>query len=254
MNKNVAVIILVSNVIFYFGILGTVYLFLLDDNTIKWLIALSCIIIGIIGSAIPDAMINVGIEQISVRLVRIELLIKYFVFFSCFSFLDIATIPTMAGMSIFLIGDLFVEIPLLKKLYDQNISSSMLIEKLKKSDTSPVDGVIKYLICNILAILLFLNIHDTGFGISIILLIACICLHAYISEKLIKKIKLASIKSRWRIRMVLWGLEAILLVLASFGKNIAVCAVFGSYYMIVSDLIMQRNTSIFHKNEQKTGR
>lgn len=65
MNKNITTVVLWANLLFYIGIFGSVYLFLIDDNTPMWMLTILCIVVGIIGSAIPDSMINVGIEEIA---------------------------------------------------------------------------------------------------------------------------------------------------------------------------------------------
>lgn len=244
MGKNITVVILLSNLLFYIGIFGAVYLFLMDDNTPKWLLAILCVVVGIIGSAIPDAMINVGIEQINVNLVRISMLLKYFSFLICSTFLDIITIPVIIGISLLLVGDLVMESLLLREIFGKNISITAFMERSKKLDTSPLEGTIKYLVCNILAVILFLNIHENVIE-GVAMLILCVGLHGYISENVIKKMKFSSPKSKWKIRSVLWGLEAIMLILAYFEKSMAVCTIFGSYYTVVTDLIMRRKTSIF---------
>lgn len=250
MKKNIAVVILLSNVIFYMGIFGAVCLFLVDDNTPKWLLAILCVVIGIIGSAIPDAMINVGIEQISIRLVRIGMLVKYFSFLICLTFLDIATIPTIIGTSLLFVGDLVVESLLLRGIFGKRISITAFMERSKKMDTSPLEGTINYLACNILAILLFLNIHENVIeGVAMLML--CVGLHGYISEKVITKMNFSFPKSKWKMRSVLWGLEAIMMIFAYFEKTMTVCIVFGSYYTIVTDLILQRKTSIFVSSKSR---
>lgn len=109
MNKNITVVVLLSNLLYYVGIFFAVYLFLVDDNTPRWLLVIACIILGIVGSAIPDAMINVGIEKISIKRVRIGLLLKYFNFLICFTFLNIMTAATIFGNYYVLITDLIMQ-------------------------------------------------------------------------------------------------------------------------------------------------
>lgn len=246
MNKNMAFIVLISNLLFYIGIFLSIYLFGIDDNTYKWLIAILCIVVGMIGSAIPDAMINLGIREISIGLVQSGLIIKYLIFFICFTFLSILTIQTIIGVSVLFAVDLLVEILLLKQIYGKHIEVQIFITKLRAFDTSPIDSVLKYFLFNILGILLFVNIHENLVE-CILMLIVCVFLHIYTSEKIIEKIDLEFAKNRWKIRGVLWCLEVIMLILAYFDKTMVVYAVFANYYTIATDLIMQRRTSIFHK-------
>lgn len=246
MNKNLAFIVLISNFLFYIGIFGVIYLFGAEDNTYKWLIAILCIVVGMVGSAIPDAMINLGMGEISLGLVRGSLIIKYVIFLICFTFLSILTIPTIMGILVLLIVDLLVEILLLKQIYNKHVTAQIFITKLRAFDTSAIDSVFKYFLFQIFGIFLFLNIHE-NFIECILMLIVCVLLHIYTSEKLLGKINFEITNTRWKIRCVLWCLEVLMLILAYFEKTLVVSAVFANYYTIATDLIMPRRTSLFHK-------
>lgn len=245
MNRNITIIVLLSNLLFYIGIFCAV-LFLADDNSLKWLFVILCVVIGMIGSAIPKSMINAGIVGLNVNIVRMSILIKYFILIACVTLFDFAETATIIGICILFAADLFAGYLLLKSIYSKHITIKAYMESIKNYDTAPVNGIVKYLFFNILCILLFSCIHENIIEVTI-MLIVCISVHLFASEKIIKKMSPESGLSRYKIRVVLWCFESIMIILAYFDFNMAVYIIFSVYYTIAADLLMQYKTSIFIK-------
>lgn len=248
MNKNITLAIVLSNLIFYSGIFFIVHLFFIDDNSPKSLIAILLIVAGIIGSGIPDAMINIGFEQIKISLVRYDATIKYFMFVVFITFLDSYTIIVLAITGTLFIADLVILYFIFNNIYYKNITIEMFIERLKNFDTSQLDKIIKYLWINNFAIIFFMGIH-LNFTETTIMLIICIIVHFFVSEIVIKDMKFERKINNWKIRILLWGIEICMLLLAYNDKNIAVYILFAEYYVLVTDLVMERKTSIYSKKQ-----
>lgn len=240
----------VTNILYYIGIVAFVCLYSVDDNTILWLIAEGMIVLGLLGAVIPDMMINIGIDGISVNLVRKIILIKYLVFCIIHSCLDKYFIITIIIILISFLGDMFLERQLFKEFDKECVSVDTFVEKMNSFDTSRVDGVKKYFVIYVFDILLYLNIHETNYEFFSMLIISLV-IHGIVSERIIKQMKYGSIN---RIRVVMWSVFGITILCASLNYKMITYSLVGTYVMIVMDILQEKNTSlirgaIFNKSD-----
>lgn len=80
MHRKLGWIVGLAHALFYIGIGMMIYLYFIDNNSPLWFGSILLVIVGIIGSAIPDSMINIGIEGINIQAVRWTMTLKYIVF------------------------------------------------------------------------------------------------------------------------------------------------------------------------------
>lgn len=243
MNNKLHSLYIISNIIFYIGIITIIYLYVIDDNTAKWLGAEVLVIFGILGSSISDMMINVGISGISLNLVRYTLLIKYIVFCIVVTLLDNYFKPIFIISMILFVLDFTFEYILIKQIKGTSTSIETFIEKVKQYDTLAVDRVIKYIAINTIGVLILANTYENIFGF-IIAAIICIIIHLYTSEKIVTYIH---DKKLWKIRFVLWSIEILTIVFGFLNYRIITCSLFGLYYMVITDLLIPKKTSIISK-------
>lgn len=244
MHNKLHLVYIVSNIIFYLGICIIIYLYLVDDNTPKWLGGEILIILGIIGSAIPDMMINVGISGISISLARYAVLIKYIIFCMVITLLNHYFKSVLIISMILFILDFIFEYVLVKQIKDSSISIEAFIEKVKNYDTSAFDKIAKYLVINIIGVLILTDIYENIFGF-IIATIICIVIHLYTSEKIIIHIHNENL---WKIRILLWVIEILSIAFGLLNYRIITCSLFGLYNMVIVDLLIPKKTSIIRKS------
>ena len=205
MNKKLYSVYIISNVFFYMGICIMIYLYTVNDNTPKWLAGEILVILGIIGSSISDMMVNVGISGISIGLVRCTFLIKYIIFCVVVALLNRYFTQVVIISMILFIVDFIFECILVKQIKACSVSIEIFVEKVKQFDTSAFDKAAKYLIANIIGVLILADTYEYISGF-IIATLACIVIHLYTSEKIIMHIHN---EKSWKVRFVLWVVEVL---------------------------------------------
>lgn len=246
MNKKLHSVYIISNVFFYMGICIMIYLYTVNDNTPKWLAGEILVILGIIGSSISDMMINVGISGISgisIGLVRCTFLIKYIIFCVVVALLNRYFTQVVIISMILFIVDFIFECILVKQIKASSVSIEIFVEKVKQFDTSAFDKVAKYLIANIIGVLILADTYEYISG-YIIAVLACIVIHLYTSEKIIMHIHN---EKSWKVRFVLWVIEMLSIAFGLLNYRIITCSLLGLYCMVVVDLSVPKKTSLIRK-------
>ena len=243
MNKKLHSVYIISNVFFYMGICIMIYLCTVNDNTPKWLAGEILVILGIIGSSISDMMINVGISGISIGLVRCTFLIKYIIFCVVVALLNRYFTQVVIISMILFIVDFIFECILVKQIKACSVSIEIFVEKVKQFDTLAFDKVAKYLIANIIGVLILADTYEYISG-YIIAALACIVIHLYTSEKIIMHIHN---EKSWKVRFVLWVIEMLSIAFGLLNYRIITCSLLGLYCMVVVDLLVPKKTSLIRK-------
>ena len=161
MKKGLGIIYLSFSVLFYLGIVCVLYLYRIDDNTYKWMMAEAMVFFGILISvAIPDMLISIDVDTVSISASRAAIINKYLVFCIVFTLTNkfFWGVTVLVGISM-LIG-LVIESMLLSQILSADISIRQFTERLNAVDTSVVDGVLKYYGIYILGIVFYLNLHS----------------------------------------------------------------------------------------------
>ena len=243
MNKKLHSVYIISNVFFYMGICIMIYLYTVNDNTPKWLAGEILVILGIIGSSISDMMINVGISGISIGLVRCTFLIKYIIFCVVVALLNRYFTQVVIISMILFIVDFIFECILVKQIKASSVSIEIFVEKVKQFDTSAFDKVAKYLIANIIGVLILADTYEYISG-YIIAALVCIVIHLYTSEKIIMHIHN---EKSWKVTFVLWVIELLSIAFGLLNYRIITCSLLGLYCMAVVDLSVPKKTSLIRK-------
>ena len=144
---------------------------------------------------------------------------------------------------ILFIVDFIFECILVKQIKASSVSIEIFVEKVKQFDTSAFDKVAKYLIANIIGVLILADTYEYISG-YIIAVLACIVIHLYTSEKIIMHIHN---EKSWKVRFVLWVIEMLSIAFGLLNYRIITCSLLGLYCMVVVDLSVPKKTSLIRK-------
>lgn len=236
MKKNmITMVALLSNLLFYCCISVSVFLYLSGDSTLKCFLAIIGAVICMFGSSIPDIMIKVGVNGISNKLSRIGILIKFFCFIVCLILLDIETKAAIIVIIALSFLDIIVEVKLLIQIAAKQMDLKELINKVDELQEKTLDNQNNYFVLIFVSTCLFTYIHETNLECAVTLGV-CICLHLFILEKIIKKMKIQVLKERLKIRLMLWMFEVIMLFFAFLKRSLFMCIVYVIYCSVMAKL------------------
>lgn len=239
--------LLISNIIFYIGIFIVDYLYIIDNNTFMWLIAEGLTIVGIIGiCTIPDMMINNGIENISIRLVRYTIIIKYILFIILYSLLDNFFVQVNIVMILGLVIDVVLEYFLLKQIRNTNVDIYDFIRFVKQIDTACTDSVMKIFFFYAVGFIFYFNMNGSAVE-RIAGFVGCFILHVYVSESIIKKIRQVLKVKLYKIRLLIWALFLMTVLCVNLKYEMIVYSLIGTYWMIIVDLLQDKKTSLINR-------
>lgn len=242
MKKGLGIIYFCFSVLFYLGIVCVLYLYRIDDNTYKWMIAEAMVFFGILISvAIPDMLISIDVDTVSISASRAAIINKYLVFCIAFTLTNkfFWGVTVLVGISM-LIG-LVIESMLFSQILSADISIRQFTERLNAVDTSVVDGVLKYYGIYILGIVFYLNLHSNIYE-QVIMLAIMIAIHSIVVTKVVEPVKC---NAKWKIKLVLWLIFLVTAIVASFDYDMVVYSFIGTYVMISRDLLQSKKTSLF---------
>ena len=139
MKMKMSIITMLMSILFYLGVVAVVYLYFIDDNSYRWMIAFMLIIVGIIGYAIPEAIINVGADGISSVELRIGVGIKYVIFAITYIFLDKAYNETVVIILILCVISIILDIILWRRIEKTEITTYEFLNLAEKIDLSVLE-------------------------------------------------------------------------------------------------------------------
>ena len=241
MKSRIEDVYLFLNYIFYVGIIFVVYLYLQEDNTTLWLIAMGMIVAGMLGILIPVNLVNNGIESIRSTTIRSVILDKYIIFCVFFSCLNKYFFATMLTIILFLAVDVFLEKTLMAQMKSIDMSVKQFAEQLKTVHMPAEDSMLKYYGCYTFGILLYLHMHS-GFYETLIMISINIVIQVIVSIKINSMLKCTG---KQRAQVLLWFVFGVTIIAASFDYGMIVYSFVGLYVMISSDVLSKRKFSLF---------
>lgn len=243
MKMKMSIITMLMSILFYLGVVAVVYLYFIDDNSYRWMIAFMLIIVGIIGYAIPEAIINVGADGISSVELRIGVGIKYVIFAITYIFLDKAYNETVVIILILCVISIILDIILWRRIEKTEITTYEFLNLAEKIDLSVLEKNKKYIYIYMIGPLLFHSFHDFFVGVIVTGLGSCV-LHLCMSEKIIKAIPEFSDNKRKKARIYMWLMHFLVLLISYLDYNILVYFYLGTYYAMVTDWMVGRKTTL----------
>lgn len=243
MYKKLGWIVVLAHVLFYMGIGMMIYLYFIEDNSPLWLGGILFVVAGILGSAIPDSMINVGIEGISISATRWTMILKYIVFMGLNLFLTRFFVLISVAVAIIFAVDSFFAIKLAKETNATQILTKDFKKMLDKFDAKKIERIFKYVIANIFFVLIFLSMHENIIEF-IIMMIINIAVYFFTLEKILKNLENVRKKEIRILRICLWILEVIIIFSVYCGLRMVTIGLLSTYYMVVTDITMERKTSV----------
>lgn len=243
MRKKLGRIVILSHVLFYVGIGMMIYLYFVEDNSPLWLVSIIFMVTGIIGGVIPDSMINVGIEGISISSVRWTMILKYIVFMGLNLFLNRFFTLTSIVVEIIFVVDSFFAVKLAKETNATQIQMKDYKKMVDRFDTTKIERIFKFVAANIFFVLLFLSVHENIMEF-VVMMVINIAVYFYTLEKILKNLENVGKKEIRICRMFLWILEAIIIFSVYCRLRMVTIGLLSTYYMVVTDITMERKTSL----------
>lgn len=110
-------------------------------------------------------------------------------------------------------------------------------------ETTKIEGIFKYVVANIFFVLFFLSVHENIMEF-VVMMVINIAVYFYTLEKILKNLENVGKKEIRICRMFLWILEAIIIFSVYCGLRMVTIGLLGTYYMVVTDITMERKTSL----------
>ena len=254
LNKNFSFIITLSNLLFYIGIIITIFLCDLQDNSPIFLVGYVCIIMGLIGTALTDSVINSDAEGINITAFQIILLLKEAILIVIFVVMRKnfnVSLCILFGLSI---TDNVLEIILIKQIYRKQISVKQFLMQENQVDRITLSKIRRSYWINIIFIFLFCDIHNNIYETMTMLILALLVHMITVRKTIICICDYTGLqrKSLNHIIAIFWFIELIGLAMVYLDVDrILICSIFGYYYMIITDCVNPQRTSIIKIDRNK---
>lgn len=243
MKTNMGYLGVALSILYYIGIVSMIYLYIIDDNSSRWLITYFMLLAGFLGTCIADALMNVGVEKISLSLSRTAILLKGLIFLVIYIFIKVSLDYTVVSITILCLASVVVEIFLWIQVIKTDTSVYTFFTLSDAIDTSGLDATKKYFILDGIGAILFFCIHDTKVGLIVTLLISLI-IHIYSLEKILPHMYTLTNRSRCIARIILWAIWLLAMLFAYLNHDFLFYFMASDYYMIASDWLIDRKNKL----------
>lgn len=196
-------------------------------------------------SCIPDMLINMDIAHISIMHHRMDLVEKVLIILlnDFYLYTGRAILVPIAVGTVLL--NIISVCAVFRKMKGIDVAS--VIERLKAQEEKGMEKQLGYLIGNFVNIALFISMQDNI--VEIILCgIFCLGVHFYLSEKMIKFLKEKRKVSGNRYRVILWGMQLVIMLVSTMQIPNLCYVLEGVYGMIIIDSTLQNKTALIKIN------
>lgn len=169
-------IIISSNIIYYMMILLMMKMSEKNEFNSYMLIVIVLLCVGILGSAMPYSLKEIGIIKIKKYFIEFSMILKETMFFMLF-FMQTERSIVRYLIILVLLMDLALTFIIVNKINEHNIEDNLVINKLKEYDSTFLDNYLRDIMANVIVISIFMYVHETK--IEMIISIA-ICIFYYI--------------------------------------------------------------------------
>ncbi len=234
-------LLIVGDIIFFITILFMQYACYKNITDYRIAFAIAPLIIGILISAIPSSMNELGLLSNSGKYNNVDLVLKLLIIIQIVYLSNFNHYVTMALCLCEIIICIACKLKICEEIEEKNVSTNELIRELRAYDSSYIDCYYSFIVCNFVLILIFMSVHETFLELIISGLICTL----YFSIGMIRIWKNKSVGKK--DIYVLFIIEIIILVLVVLDQRLLVYIFLGEFYSYLRNALKRRLENVCEK-------